>query len=1301
MAGLLGEDVRVTIDRNGTVLFNDIVEVTGAVEVNTGGVSADVTDSGLIVGFSGDTSQRSDFTVTVSDIADESIGAVTSVTQVASSSNFPAVVRPISPRFTLDSITGGIISDGFQPGINASQTLSFTSVAAPVTVITFDNLAGSLPNNDFSSTENGVNYSFDVARPGDFFPFGSPDVILSYFSDFTSDVNSLSLDNVDAELISVILETFGEPITVQGYLNDAQVFSETFNGGAFSPSTGGQTIDEIRITGGGPDGQFYDLNNVVLGNVVTDVTAPQVVSVVRQNPTDASTQADAVTFRVTFDERVKNVDTTDFALSGGLAGTSSVSSVTPINELVYDVLVDVPDAGGGTIGLGFAGGQNIADLANLSLSNTTPTGANETYSILGDNLPPNITTSTNVFVPENQTAVIDVNATDDSDSEGSGLIYSKTGGADQALFNLDTNSGVLTFMSAPDFENPGDAGANNVYDVQVTVTDSGGLTDVEDIAVTVTDEMENTAPNITTSTNVFVPENLTAVVDFDSSDDSDSEGSGLIYSKTGGADQALFDLDAISGVLTFINAPDFENPGDAGANNVYDVQVTVTDSGGLTDVEDIAVTVTDEVENTAPMITSLNTASVRENTVFAIDVNATDDFDSEGSGLTYTKSGGDDAALFSLNASTGELSFTTAPNFENPGDANQNNEYEVQVIVTDSGGLTDTQDLLITVTDEDETSTPIFVADFNDGSDGFGYADDLFRNTAQPDYADGGRVTSGGAGNTPGLRMELGGIDGDDILDPGMSGGFRTSFTLAEPNLLSLSFFYRLDMSGAYEDDEFAEVLVSLTNGATTLFGLGGNDFVERIFGDAGMATPRVVSQDTVTLDLGLQAPGDYTLVLGGHNNKKTTASEDTILTFDNVRLDAVDTSALPPILEADFASGLEGFAYVDDAFRATNEPDYADGGRVANGGVGNTAALQMELGGIDGDDIGNPGMSGGFETTFTLSEATQLDLSFFFRLDVSGAYEDDEFSEVLVSLTNGTTELFGRDGNDFVERLTGDAGKATPRVVSQDTVSLDLGLQQAGTYTLTLGGRNNKKTTASEDTILTFDNVVLEAGDIPSRPEVINADFSSGSEGFAYRDDAFRGTNEPGFADGGRETNGGVSNSPALVMELGGINDDDIGDPGMSGGFDTSFTLDQATHLTLSFFFELDMSGSYEDDEFAEVLVSLTNGGTTLFGQNGDDFVDRLTGDAGMATPRVVSQDRVTLDLGLQEAGDYTLTLGGRNNKKTTTSENTIITFDDVLLEAGSPSNSLTSLSSALGSFDALEDKTESIGTETDIFIA
>ena len=323
-----------------------------------------------------------------------------------------------------------------------------------------------------------------------------------------------------------------------------------------------------------------------------------------------------------------------------------------------------------------------------------------TVTDVDENAAPVISSSATALAAENQTAAIDVIATDDNDSEGSGLTYSRTGGADQTLFNLDASSGVLTFPNAPDFESPADADGNNDYEVQVTVTDTGGLTDVQDIVITVTDVDENTAPVISSSATASVAENQTEAIDVKATDDSDSEGSGLTYNKSGGADRALFNLDGSNGVLTFADAPDFELPADADGNNDYEVQVTVTDSGGLTDAQEIVITVTDVDENTAPIISSGATASVAENQTLAIDIQTTDDNDTEGSGLTYSKTGGADQALFNLNPSFGVLTFANAPDFESPADADGNNDYDIQITVTDSSDLTDVLDLTITVTDD-------------------------------------------------------------------------------------------------------------------------------------------------------------------------------------------------------------------------------------------------------------------------------------------------------------------------------------------------------------------------------------------------------------------------------------------------------------------------------------------------------------------------------------------------------------------------------------------------------------------------
>jgi hypothetical protein len=101
--------------------------------------------------------------------------------------------------------------------------------------------------------------------------------------------------------------------------------------------------------------------------------------------------------------------------------------------------------------------------------------------------------SASISVAENQTAVTTVTATD---ANGDTLSYSITGGTDAAKFAINASTGVLTFVIAPDYEAPTDGGANNVYDVQVTVSDGQGGMDMQDIVVTVTNATEGVVLNI-------------------------------------------------------------------------------------------------------------------------------------------------------------------------------------------------------------------------------------------------------------------------------------------------------------------------------------------------------------------------------------------------------------------------------------------------------------------------------------------------------------------------------------------------------------------------------------------------------------------------------------------------------------------------------------------------------------------------------------------------------------------------------------------------------------------------------------
>ena len=307
--------------------------------------------------------------------------------------------------------------------------------------------------------------------------------------------------------------------------------------------------------------------------------------------------------------------------------------------------------------------------------------------------------STTVSTVENSTTVTTVVASDPD--AGANLTWSiVAASADAARFVINPTTGVLTFVAAPNFEAPTDQNGDNVYVVDVQVSDGQGGIDVQTINVNVSGVPE--APVITSNgggatggytifENTLGPNAVTAI-------DQDA-GTNLTYSIIGGADAALFTMDA-AGVLRLINPPNFEAPTDQNGDNVYEVIVQASD-GTLTDTQTISLTVINA--NEAPVITSLGGGpaggyTIAENTTGPTTITA---FDPDaGANLTYSIIGGLDAALFTINGA-GVLSLVNPPNFEAPTDQNGDNVYEVMVQVSD-GTLTDAQAINVTVTNANE-----------------------------------------------------------------------------------------------------------------------------------------------------------------------------------------------------------------------------------------------------------------------------------------------------------------------------------------------------------------------------------------------------------------------------------------------------------------------------------------------------------------------------------------------------------------------------------------------------------------------
>ncbi|CAA6819481.1 MAG: Chitinase (EC [uncultured Sulfurovum sp.] len=90
-----------------------------------------------------------------------------------------------------------------------------------------------------------------------------------------------------------------------------------------------------------------------------------------------------------------------------------------------------------------------------------------------------------LFVIENNETVGTLVATD---QDGDMLTYSLSG-EDAALFNIDSHTGALTFIGAPNFENPIDSNGDNDYNIIVSVTD-GNATVEEELIIRIEDEAD-------------------------------------------------------------------------------------------------------------------------------------------------------------------------------------------------------------------------------------------------------------------------------------------------------------------------------------------------------------------------------------------------------------------------------------------------------------------------------------------------------------------------------------------------------------------------------------------------------------------------------------------------------------------------------------------------------------------------------------------------------------------------------------------------------------------------------------------
>ncbi|HEX6827988.1 MAG TPA: putative Ig domain-containing protein [Burkholderiales bacterium] len=303
----------------------------------------------------------------------------------------------------------------------------------------------------------------------------------------------------------------------------------------------------------------------------------------------------------------------------------------------------------------FAQAGNATVTVTVTDNGTPAANDSETITITVGNVnqPPVLNPIGSKTVGENQLLTFTASATD---PDGNSLTFS---GGNLPTGATLTPQGVFTWT-------PSFAQAGNYPNVVITVTDNGSpaASDSETITLTVNDVPRPPvlAPIGNKTATVGQALTFTATA-------SDPDGGTLTFS---GSLPTGATLNPTTGAFSW-------TPTAAGNSSAT---VTVTDAGGLTDSESITITV-GAAANQPPVLNPIGSKTVDEGTLLTFTATASDP---DGGTLTFSATGLPAGATL-----TPAGVFTWTPTFAQAGNFN------ATIIVTDAGGLTDSEQITLTV----------------------------------------------------------------------------------------------------------------------------------------------------------------------------------------------------------------------------------------------------------------------------------------------------------------------------------------------------------------------------------------------------------------------------------------------------------------------------------------------------------------------------------------------------------------------------------------------------------------------------
>ena len=198
----------------------------------------------------------------------------------------------------------------------------------------------------------------------------------------------------------------------------------------------------------------------------------------------------------------------------------------------------------------------------------------------------------------------------DIESDDVIITYDLGNAKDEAFFNIDTETGAVTFQEAPDHENPLDgeitedgaivsAANDNAYVIDIIASGANNTTTTKTVIINVTDIYE--APVFTSGDSGNIDENSLAVV---YTAETNFDGDTITYSLGDTQDEHWFNINAETGAVTFQEDPDYENPLDseitedgaivsAAGNNHYIIDIIAEDGNGVSTRQTVTIEVND------------------------------------------------------------------------------------------------------------------------------------------------------------------------------------------------------------------------------------------------------------------------------------------------------------------------------------------------------------------------------------------------------------------------------------------------------------------------------------------------------------------------------------------------------------------------------------------------------------------------------------------------------------------------------------------------------------------------------------